>query len=171
MVLLHSKVPDEVGSSPSMTTRDLTPVSFWLGLLLSLCSPVPVTPAPAMVMFAAQYLCAIGCLWSAPSWSCVGFMCLSQRDRLCSCPCKTPGIGQPTASRGATNTNVLSCCTAQALSPLGSAKHQADPKLQMHPGVIIISISCYHNEMHDRKELAVRGTKPARCSQFLFSQF
>lgn len=40
MVLLHSKVPDEVGSSPSMTTCDLTPVSFWLGLFA-----VPVLPS------------------------------------------------------------------------------------------------------------------------------
>lgn len=144
---------------------------FGWGSLLSLCSPVPVTPAPAMVMFAAQYLCAMRCPWNAPSRSCVGFMGLSQRDRLCSCPCMTPGTGHPAASWGAGSTNAsLSSCTAQELSPLGSAKHQAHPRPQMHPGVIIISISHYHNETYDRKEAAAHGTKPAGCSQFLYSQ-
>lgn len=40
MVLLHSRVPGEVGSSTSMTTHDPTPVSFWLGLFA-----VPVLPS------------------------------------------------------------------------------------------------------------------------------
>lgn len=40
MVLLHSKVPGEVGSTPCMITCDPTPVSLWLGLFA-----VPVLPS------------------------------------------------------------------------------------------------------------------------------
>lgn len=164
MVLLLSKVPGEVGSSPSITTCDPTPVPLWLGLFA-----VPVLPSACHTCPFHCDVCCMVPVCHGVSLECSilvlgGFMGLSQRDRLCSCPCMTPGTGHHAASRGATNTNIsLSCCTAP--SPLGSAQHQADPKLQMNPGVIIISKSHYHN---DRKEVAAHGTKPARCSQFLY---
>lgn len=113
MVLLHSKVPAEGGSSSPTATHDPTLVSLWLGLFA-----VPVLPSACHSWPChgdVWYPCAMGCPWSAPFWSCVGFVGLSQRDSLCSCPCTTPGTGHRAAPRGATNTWILSPCHVELL--------------------------------------------------------
>lgn len=169
MVLLHSKVPGEVGSRPPITS-DPTSLSLWLGLFAApvLLGACHTCPCRGEICCTAPLCHGVFLEHSIPVLC--GFHGSFSKGLPLFLPLHDSGHCHTPASRRATNTNVsLSCCTAQAPSPLGT-KHQTDPRLQMDTGITIMLISHYHNETQDRKEVAAHGTKSARCSQFLYSQ-
>lgn len=178
VVLSLSKVPGEVGSSPPVTACGPTPVSFRLGLFAvsvipsachgDVCCTAPVCHG----IIGVSWDCSVQVLL-APF---VGYMGLSQRDGLCACPCATFRHWPPCCvwrNHRLTTLASFRRCTAQHRDrPLWCLQNTRQTYGSITElGIIIISISYYHNETQGRKQTAAHGTKPARCSQLLYYQF
>lgn len=103
----------------------------------------------------------------------MGYMGPSQRVRLCASP-KTTFRSPCRIQRNHGLMLLVSfrCRTAQYRNcPLWCVPNVRQTYgSTAERGIIIISISHYHNEIQGRKQMAAHGTKPARCSQFLYYQ-
>lgn len=182
------EVPGEAGSSPPVTACGPIPVSFLPGLfavsvLPSACHTCPCHTCPcngdvcctapvcrsifrvsldcSVQVLLAPFMCLHGPFSKGPT------LCLPLRDFQVLTTLLHPEE-PPTMSLVS-----FRCCTAQRTDcPLWCLQNTRQTYGSItERGIIIISISHYHNETQGRKQTAAHGTKPARCSQFLYYQF